>query len=73
MPQMWFPVKNKVQTMFPLILIPEKNTRELRNNVNPTSKKLKKITFFLIYFLGSDKYPSKSGTKTIHHEPVHVD
>ena len=39
--QSWFPVKNKVQTTFKPILIPDKNTREIRNNVNPTSKKLK--------------------------------
>ena len=39
--QSWFPVKkNKVQTTFSRILIPDKNTRELRNNVDPTSKKL---------------------------------
>ena len=36
-----FPGNNKVQTMFTPILMPNKNTRELRNNVNPTSKKLK--------------------------------
>ena len=30
----------KVQTTFTPILMPDKNTRELRNNVNPTSKKL---------------------------------
>ena len=37
--QSWFPLKNKVQTMFTPILIPNKNTRELRNNNNRTSKK----------------------------------
>ena len=36
-----FPDNNKVQTTFTPILMPDKNTRELRNNVNPTSKKLK--------------------------------
>ena len=36
--------------MFPPILIPHKNTRELRNNVNPTSKKLN-FSRFLDFFL----------------------
>ena len=35
-----FPDNNKVQTMFTPILMPNKNTRELRNNGNLTSKKL---------------------------------
>ena len=35
-----FPDNIKVQTTFTPILMPDKNTRELRNNVNPTSKKL---------------------------------
>ena len=35
-----FPGNNKVQTTFTPILMPDKNTRELRNNVNPTSKKI---------------------------------
>ena len=39
--QSWYPVNNKVQTKFTPILIPNKNTRELKNNVNPMSKKLK--------------------------------
>ena len=56
--------------MFTPILIPDKNTRELRNNVNPTSKKFKFSPF--LDFLCSDKEPWKSGRKTIHHEPVHV-
>ena len=34
-----FPGNNKVQTMFTPILMPDKNTRELKNNLNPTSKK----------------------------------
>ena len=38
--QGYFPDNTKVQTTFTPILIPDKNTRELRNNVNPTSKKL---------------------------------
>ena len=56
--------------MFTSISLPKKNTSELRNNVNLTSKKLK-ISVFL-EFLYSDKKPSKSGSKTIHHEAVHV-
>ena len=40
MHQECFPGNNKVQTTFTPILMPGKNTRELRNNVNPTSKKL---------------------------------
>ena len=36
-----FPRNNKVQTKFTPISMPNKNTRELRNNVNLTSKKLK--------------------------------
>ena len=35
-----FPGNNKVQTMFTPILMPDKNTHELRNNLNPASKKL---------------------------------
>ena len=35
-----FPGNNKVQTTFTPILMPDKNTRELRNNLNPKSKKL---------------------------------
>ena len=35
-----FPDNNKVQTTFTPILMPNKNTRELRNNGNLTSKKL---------------------------------
>ena len=38
--QWCFPGTNKVQTVFTPILMPDKNTRELRNNVNQTSKKL---------------------------------
>ena len=65
-----FPRNNKVQTTFTPISMPNKNTRELRNNVNPTSKKLKISGFH--GDLCSDKNASKSGRKTIHHEPVHV-
>ena len=35
-----FPDNIKVQTTFTPILMPDKNTRELKNNVNSTSKKL---------------------------------
>ena len=38
--QSWFLVNNKVQTTFTPIWIPDKNNQELKNNVNPTSKKL---------------------------------
>ena len=64
-----FPDNNKVQTTFTPILMPNKNTRELRYNGNFTSKKLEISGFH--GFLCSDKKPSKSGRKTIHHEPVH--
>ena len=70
MPQSCVPGNNKVQTMFKPISIPDKNTRKLRNVVNPTGKKFKFSIFF--EFLCSGKKPSKSGRKTIHHEPVHV-
>ena len=56
-----FPLKNKVQTTFTPILIPNKNTRELRNNINPTSKKLEFLLF--LDFLCSDKNPSKKWEK----------
>ena len=35
-----FPGNIKVQTTYTPVLMPDKNTRELRNNVNQTSKKL---------------------------------
>ena len=54
--------------MFTLILIPDKATRELGNNVKPTSKKVKKNDF--IDFLCFNKKTWKSGRKTIHHEPI---
>ena len=68
--QLCFPVNNEVQPTFTPVLIPAKNTRELRNNVNPTSKKFNLLRF--LDFLCSDKKSSKSGRKTIHHKPVHV-
>ena len=58
----WFPVKNKVQTTFTPILIPDKNTRELRNNVNPTCKKLEFSRFFLLFTLGQKNF-EKVGEK----------
>ena len=64
-----FPVNKKVHTMFTPILIPDKNTHELGNNVNPTSKKLKFSRFWT--FLFSNKKNLKRGRKTIHHELVH--
>ena len=65
-----FLVNNKVQTMFTPIWIPDKNSRVLINNVNPTSKKLEFSRFCT--FLCSVKNLGKVGEKTIHHEPVHV-
>ena len=52
------------------IVIRDKNTRELKINVNPMSKKMKFSRFMDI--LCNHKKASKSGRKTIHHEPVHV-
>ena len=37
--------------MFPPILIADKNTRVLRNNVNPTSKKFNFSRFFLSFYV----------------------
>ena len=59
--QSWFPVKKEVQTTFISILIPDKNTRELRNNVYRTRKKLEFSRF--LDFLCSDKKPSKKWEK----------
>ena len=47
--------------MFKPIFIPDKNTCELRNNVNPTSKKFKFSHF--LDFLYSDKNLGKVGEK----------
>ena len=54
--------------------IPNKNTPELRNNVNLSSKKFDFSGFFgvFFYFLCSDKKNLKKWEKTIHHESVHV-
>ena len=65
-----FPDNNKVQITFTPILMHDENTRELRNNVNPTSKKLEFSGFHGVFMFWQN--PSKSRRKTIHHEPVHV-
>ena len=57
--------------MFTPILIPNKNSHDLGNNVNPTNRKLK-LSSFLILFVLTKKKTCKSVRKTIHHEPVHV-
>ena len=44
-----FPGNNKVQTTFTPTLIPDKNTCELRNNVNSTSKKLEISGFYGVF------------------------
>ena len=54
--------------MFTPILMPDKNTRGLRNNVNSTSKKLEISGFYRV--LCSDKNPVEKWE--IHHEAVHV-
>ena len=46
-----FPDNIKVQTTFTPILMPDKNTRELRNNVNPTSKKLEISGFHGVFYV----------------------
>ena len=47
--------------MFTPILIPGKNTRKLKNNVNPTSKKFNPLRFF--FFFKSNKNMTKMGEK----------
>ena len=47
--------------MFTPILIRDKNTRELRNNVNPMSKKLKFSRFFLTFYVPTKKLGRKVG------------
>ena len=47
--QLYFPANNNVQIMFTPIFISDKNT-ELRNNVNPNSKKLKISRFMDFLF-----------------------
>ena len=54
-------VSSEKQTTFAPILIPNKNTRELRNNVNPTCKKLEFSRF--LDFLHSDKKTLKKWEK----------
>ena len=67
--QLCFPVNNEVQTIFSPILIPDNNTRELRNHVNPTNKKLVFHVFWTFY--GPTKNLGKLGEKQSR-EPVHV-
>ena len=57
-----FPDNIKVQTTFTPILMPDKNTRELRNYVNPTSKKLE-ISDFHGVFMFWQKNLRKVGEK----------
>ena len=47
--QSCFPVNNEVQTVFTPISIPDKNTRELRNYVNPSRKKFIFSRFFGVF------------------------
>ena len=47
--QWCFPGNNKVQTTFTPTLMSYKNTRELRNNVNTTSKTLKVSGFHGVF------------------------
>ena len=51
-----FPDNIKVQTMFTPILMPDENTRELRNNVNPTSKKLEISGFQGVFMFWQKPY-----------------
>ena len=44
--QLSFPVNKELRTLFPSILIPDKNTGELKNNVNSTSKKINFSRYF---------------------------
>ena len=43
--QSYFPVKNKLQTMFPPIFIPNKHNPELKTNVDQMNKKLNFLRF----------------------------
>ena len=47
--QSCIPGNNKVQTMFTPISMPDKYTRELKNNVKPTSKKLKISVLYRVF------------------------
>ena len=46
-----FPDNNKVQTTFTPILMHDENTRELRNNVNPTGKKFEFSGFHGVFYV----------------------
>ena len=62
--QLWFPVKNKVQSMFTPISISDKNTRELRKDINPKdiTKQLEFSRFFGLLILGQKTF-EKVGEK----------
>ena len=51
-----FPVNNEVQTLFQRILIPNKNTHMLRNNVNLMSKKFMVFGFFMFQQKNLEKW-----------------
>ena len=57
--------------MYTQILIPNKNTRELRNNVNPALKSSIFYAFFFTFYVPTKKN-LKKWEKNNHHEPVHV-
>ena len=59
--QSCFLANNEVQTMFTPNTIPDKNTREFRNNVNPTNKKFNFSRFWTFYVL--EKNLAKVGEK----------
>ena len=65
-----FLLNYKVQAMFTTILIPDINTRELENNINPTSKKLIFLPFLLLFLVRTKSL--EKWEKKIYHEPVHV-
>ena len=46
-----FPGNNKVQTMFTPILMPDKNTRVLINNLNQMNKKLEISGFRGVFYV----------------------
>ena len=56
--------------MFTPIIISDKNTSELRNNVSQMSEKVENLTLYGL-FMFRPKSLEKVGEK-IHHEPVYV-
>lgn len=64
--QLHFPANFKVQTLFTLIQIPSKHAPELRITLNAMSNLFCGLKHSL------EKYPIKSRTKIIHHEPAHA-